>query len=125
MIMATQFLDLFEQLKHVCVFDPASQSFTHAGRQFSLALRESEGRIWIEVRLELVELVDGDAVEMMATALATNCSVLNVLPIPVCFGLMDNPVRFVCLLRLEGQRPAVHELLAMFDRLADHSPAPV
>ena len=122
MITPTQFLDLFEQLKRVCVFDSDLGSFTHAGRQFAIALREAEKRIWIEVRIELVALGEGDAVEMMATALATNSSVFNTLPIPVCFGLLDNPIRFVCLLRLDGQRPTVQELLAMLDQLLAYAP---
>lgn len=125
MINTRQVHALLEQLKRVCVFDGNTDCFSHAGRQFSLVLREAEKRIWIEVRIELIALGESDAVEMMATALATNSSVLNTLPMPASLGLLDNPIRFVCLIRLEGQCPSAHELLVLLEQLAAYSPVPI
>jgi hypothetical protein len=117
MINQSQFQHLFSQLKSLCQFQEEGASFEYRGKVFALSLREAERRVWIELCMDLMPLEENTAVEMMATALASNSNILNTVPIPTYFGMKDSPARLVVMLRVEGQTPTPQELLNVLEQL--------
>jgi hypothetical protein len=113
----SQFQHLADLLKGICNFNAESQSFSYRGKQFSLHFHEVDRRSWVELCLDQHALKEDNAVESLATALASNSAVLNALPVPTYFGLKDSPARLVILFRLEGQAPTPQELLRLLDEL--------
>lgn len=117
MINQSQFEHLFNQLKSQCQFQPDGERFTYRDKVFTLSLREAERRVWIELCMDLMPLQESTAVEMMATALASNSNILNTVPVPTYFGMKDSPARLVVMLRVEGQTPTPQELLNVLEQL--------
>jgi hypothetical protein len=117
MITANQFQQLLDQLKSLCQFQADSERFAYRDKVFSVAFHEAERRAWIEVSMDLIPLEEGNAVEMMATALASNSNILNAVPVPTYFGMKDSPARLVVMLRVEGQTPTPQELIQVLEQL--------
>ena len=114
---AVEFQGLLDQLGQACKRVERPNAFEHEQVVFDLVFRQDQARCWIELRVDIRELDERNAVELMAAALAQNTHVMSRFVLPCSFGLLNSPSRLVCSVRLEGPCPRVSDVFVFLRKL--------